>query len=213
MDDLLKKTVIAAGITSIIYMVLFLFLDRFIDLWIHNHYSNSPLSQLGTYISYAANGNFINLGLTAGFILIIIIDPNLTKRWTRNLLYICLTGSIAIIIGEGLKYILGRYRPVMLFENNLYGLHFFSSKSALHSTPSGHTIRAFSLLTALSLVYRRCTVVFMAVAVLVGASRVAVTAHYPGDVIVGAFIGIFTAAWTYQYFFVKNREFPQDSPQ
>jgi membrane-associated phospholipid phosphatase len=213
MDDLLKKTVIAAGITSIIYMVFFLFFDRLIAIWIHNHYFHSRISQLGTYISYVANGNYINFGLTAGFILIIIIDPNLTKRWTQNLLYICLTASIAITIGEGLKYLLGRYRPVMLFENNLYGLHFFSSKSALHATPSGHTIRAFSLLTALSLVYRRWTVVFMAVAVLVGASRVAVTAHYPSDVIVGAFIGIFTAAWTYQYFFVKNHEFPQDSPQ
>jgi len=213
MDDLLKKTVIAAGITSIIYMVLFLFFDRLIDLWIHNNCSNSRLSQVGTYISYLANGDFIKLGLAVCFILIIIIDPNLTKRWTRNLLYICISGSIAIIIGEGSKYLLGRYRPVMLFENDLYGLHFFSSEWAVNSTPSGHTIRAFALLTALSLLYRRFTVVFIAVAVLVGASRVAVTAHYPSDVIFGAFIGIFTAAWTYQYFFVENHEFHKDSPQ
>jgi membrane-associated phospholipid phosphatase len=127
--------------------------------------------------------------------------------------YICISGSIAIIIGDGLKYLLGRYGPVMLFEHNLYGLHFFSSEWVINSTPSSHTIRAFSLLTALSFLYRRFTVMFIAVAALISPSRVAVTDHYPSDVLFGAFIGIFTAVWTYQYFFVKNHEFHKDSPQ
>ena len=89
----------------------------------------------------------------------------------------------------------------MLFEYDLYGLHFFSAEWALNSTPSGHTLRAFSLLTALSMLYRRFTILFISIAVLVGASRVAVTAHYPSDVIFGAFIGILTALWTYKHFF------------
>jgi membrane-associated phospholipid phosphatase len=92
----------------------------------------------------------------------------------------------------------------MLFEHNLYGMHFFSSEWLLNSTPSGHSLRAFSVFTALSLLYRRFTVVFISVAVLIGASRVVVTAHYPSDVVFGAFIGIFTAAWTYKYFFIKT---------
>jgi membrane-associated phospholipid phosphatase len=213
MFGLLKKTLITAGIAGIIYVILFLCFDKAIDLWIHNNYANSRLQQVGTYISYLAYGNFIKLGLAFCFILIFIIDPYLKKRWTMNLLYICISVSIAIIIGEGLKYLLGRHRPIMLFEQKLYGLHGFSSKWALNSTPSGHTIRAFSFFTALSLLYRRFTVVFMALAVLIGASRVAVTAHYPSDVLFGAFIGIFTAAWTYQYFFVKNHKSHQDSSQ
>jgi membrane-associated phospholipid phosphatase len=212
MKDLLKKTAIAAGITGIIYLVLFFFFDRAIDLWIHNNYANTWLTQLGTYISYLAKGEFIKLGLAIGFILIIIIDPHLTRRWTKNLLFICITGSIAIIIGEGLKFLLGRYRPIMLFDKNLYGPHFFSSKWALNSTPSGHTIRAFSLLTALSLLYRRFTVVFISVAGIIGASRVAVTAHYPSDVLLGAFIGIFIAGWTYQYFFGQDNKCEKHYP-
>jgi hypothetical protein len=31
-----------------------------------------------------------------------------------------------------LKYLLGRYRPIMLFEHSLYGLNFFSSEWALN---------------------------------------------------------------------------------
>ena len=92
----------------------------------------------------------------------------------------------------------------MLFNHNLYGLHFFSSEWSLNSTPSGHSIRAFSLLTALSMLYRRFTIFFIFIALLIGASRVAVTAHYPSDVLFGAFIGIFTAVWIYQYFFVQD---------
>jgi membrane-associated phospholipid phosphatase len=204
MEDLFKKTAITAGITAIIYLVLFFFFDRAIDVWIHNNCSNTWLPKLGTYISYLAKGEYIRLILAICFILILVSDPSIEKRWTRYLLYICISGSIAIIIGDGLKYLLGRYRPIMLFENNLYGLHFFSSKWTLNSTPSGHTVRAFSLLTALSLLYRRFTVVFISVALLIGVSRVAVAAHYPSDVVFGAFIGIFTAAWTYKNFFIKD---------
>jgi membrane-associated phospholipid phosphatase len=204
MDDLFEKTAIITGIAAIIYLVLFFFFDKAIDVWVHDNCSNTWLPQLGTYISCLAKGEYIRLVIAICFILILVSDPSIEKRWTRYLLYICISGSIAIIIGDGLKYLLGRYRPIMLFENNLYGLHLFSSEWALNSTPSGHTVRAFSLLTALSLLYRRFTVVFMSVAVLIGASRVAVTAHYPSDVLFGAFIGIFTAAWTYKNFFIKD---------
>lgn len=203
MEELVKKTAITAGITVIIYLVLFFFFDRAIDLWVHNYCSKTWLFALGTYISFLAKGDFVKLAIAFCFILIIVCDPCIKWRWTRYLLYICITGSIAIIIGDGFKYLLGRYRPIMLFEHNLYGMHFFSSEWALNSTPSGHTIRAFSILTAVSLLYRRFTVVFISIATLIGASRVIVTAHYPSDVLFGAFIGIFTAAWTYKYYFIK----------
>lgn len=201
MENLFKKTAITAGITLIIYLILFFFFDRTVDLWVYNNWANTWVFQAASYVSYLARGTFINLGIALGFILILIVDPGLNKQWTRHLLYICTTGAIAIVIGEGWKYLLGRYRPIMLFEHNLYGLHFFSSKWELNSTPSGHTIRAFSLLTALSLLYRRFTIVFLNVALLIGVSRVVTTAHYPSDVLFSAFIGIFTALWTYKYFF------------
>lgn len=205
MEDLLKKTVVAGGITFVIYLVLFSFIDRGVDLWVHDHWAQTWVPRWAAYISWLGRGDFIKLGLALGFILILAADAGLEKRWTRNLLYVCVTGACAIIIGDGLKYLLGRYRPIMLFEHNLYGLTFFSSKWALNSTPSGHTIRAFSLLTAVSLLHRRFKAVYLCLATLIGVSRVAVTDHYPSDVLFGAFIGIFTALWTYQYFFYKKQ--------
>ena len=203
MEDLVKKTAITAVITAFICLVLFYFLDRPIDIWAHNYLSKTFIFKLGTYISFLAKGDFVKVAIAFCFLLIIVCDPGIKWRWIRYLLYICITGSIAIIIGDGFKYLLGRYRPIMLFDHNLYGMHFFSSEWALNSTPSGHTIRAFSILTAASFLYRRFTVVFISIAILIGASRVIVTAHYPSDVLFGAFIGIFTAAWTYKYYFIK----------
>jgi membrane-associated phospholipid phosphatase len=213
MEDLLNKTLVLTGITAILYVVLFYFCDRAIDLWIHNNYASGRIHQYGSYISDLVKGEYIRLALALGFMFIVIYDPGLKKHGIRNLLYICVCGSIAIIIGEGWKYLLGRYRPIMLFEHNLYGMQFFASKWALNSTPSGHTVRAFSILTALSLVYRRFAVIFLSVALLIGVSRVAVTAHYPSDVLFGAFIGIFTAIWIFRYFFGRADEYGKNLPR
>ena len=199
MDYLYKKMTVFAGITALVYLLLFFFFDKTIDLWVHATFINTWVFHAGTYVSYLANGAYIKLALALGFIVILIIDPGLKKRWTRSLLYICLSAAIAIIVGDGLKYLLARYRPIMLFEHNLYGLHFFSSEWDMNSTPSGHTIRAFSILTALSMLFRRFSILFITFAVLVGLSRVAVTAHYPSDVVFGAFVGIFIALWTYKH--------------
>ena len=206
MEDLWRKTAVAGGITFVIYLVLFAFVDRGVDLWVHNNWAQTWAPGGGAYISLLGRGSFIKLGLALGFILILAADAGLEKKWTRNLLYICVTGAVAIIIGEGLKYLLGRYRPIMLFEQNLYGLTFFSSKWALNSTPSGHTVRAFALLTAASLLCRRgaATALFLSLAALIGLSRIVLTDHYPSDVLFGAYIGIFTALWTYKYFFIKD---------
>ncbi|MEJ2740707.1 MAG: phosphatase PAP2 family protein [Dehalococcoidia bacterium] len=199
MTDLLRKTAIYAVLIAIVYLVFFFFLDRPVDLWINAHWSDTWVHTWGNYISSLATGSYIMLGLALCFLVVFICDSVMKVRWTRLLLYICLSGAITIVVGEGLKFLLGRYRPVMLFEQGLYGLHFLSAQWELNSTPSGHTFRAFSLLTAQSMLYRRFTAVFMSIAVLIGLSRIAVTAHYPGDVIFGAFIGIFTALWVYKY--------------
>jgi len=204
MENLLKKTAVWAAVAAAIYLVFYFFFDRSVASWIYANWSGNWINDWGTYISYLATGPFIAIGLAFCFILVIICDPGFKKRWTRFLLYICISAAVAMVIGEAFKYLLARHRPVMLFEQSLYGLHFLSTEWELNSTPSGHTLRSFSILTSLSMLYRRFTYIFIAVAVLIGASRVIVTDHYPSDVVFGAFIGIFVALWVYKYFFIKD---------
>jgi undecaprenyl-diphosphatase len=61
------------------------------------------------------------------------------------------------------------------------------------SFPSGHTASSFAGAWVLSKIWRRQAPLFFALASTVGFSRIYVGAHYPGDVLSGALIGMFLA--------------------
>jgi membrane-associated phospholipid phosphatase len=176
-----------------LYIFSFLFLDRSVDLWVHHTIAGTAIEKGGKIVSQFASGAYMKLFLTCGFLWIALTDPRLQKTATKKLFYLLISVSIAIIVGDGLKYFLGRYRPVMLFEHNLYGLHFFSTHWDMNSSPSGHTVRAFSFFAALALLFKRFSPLFFFAALAIGISRVIVTAHYPSDVLFGAYIGTMTA--------------------
>lgn len=211
MDKLPKQTAVTFAGFVLLYLLFFLFFDRPIDLWVYTHFSNTWVNTLGTFISYWGSSPVVEIGLALGFtvgIVGVVLNDGKNQYWTSCLFYVCISCAVAILIGEGLKIILARYRPVMLFESGAYGFHFFSTQWAFNSTPSGHTLRIFSIMTALSMLFPRGRILFLIIAVLVGISRIAVTAHYPSDVLFGAFIGVFSALWIYQLRKMDNRERP-----
>jgi len=57
------------------------------------------------------------------------------------------------------------------------------------SFPSGHAQTAFAAAAYLSLLFPRGAALFLALAALVGLSRVALGVHYPSDVLAGALVG------------------------
>ena len=59
-----------------------------------------------------------------------------------------------------------------------------------HSFPSGHAINNFCAATLLTLFYKRRGWLYFIPAALISYSRVYVGAHWPGDVLVSAFMGI-----------------------
>ena len=90
-----------------------------------------------------------------------------------------------------LKLLFGKARPSKLFDDNLYGFQWFAAPDAygLHGFPSGHTTTAFSVATALALIFPRFAPIFLTGAVIVGLSRIGVLYHYPSDVVAGAMLG------------------------
>jgi membrane-associated phospholipid phosphatase len=106
---------------------------------------------------------------------------------TRKLsLYIGASVLTAVVITNILKYSIDRTRPF-----DTYSFIEKMTSGGSPSFPSGHTSDAFSLATALSIVYPKWYVVVPAYAwaVTVGYSRMALGVHYPGDVLAGALIG------------------------
>lgn len=93
-----------------------------------------------------------------------------------------------------LKVVIGRFRPHRLIEKDQWGFDPFTIDYNTSSFPSGHSCTIFGLAFALALLFPRLRVLWFAVAVVVGFSRVAVLAHYPSDVVVGGYVGVLGAA-------------------
>lgn len=93
-----------------------------------------------------------------------------------------------------LKVVIGRVRPHRLIEAQHWGFDPFTFDYDTSSFPSGHSSTIFGLAFALGLLFPRWRVPFFALALLVGLSRVAILAHYPSDVIVGAYVGVAVSA-------------------
>ncbi|MBH69127.1 MAG: hypothetical protein CMM58_12285 [Rhodospirillaceae bacterium] len=115
------------------------------------------------------------------------------KRYRQIFWYLILSCVLSGALHHIIKIIIGRYRPRYLFSDELYGLAPFNFNIAANSFPSGHTQTIFSICIGLSIVYPRYAVILWSLAVLVGFSRVVLLAHYPSDVVFGAYLGITVA--------------------
>lgn len=178
----------------LIYAGLFFFVDKPIA------YASHALS--GTFIYKASHiisltgSDHFWLAISLVLLVIIGLIRLSTRRVTESMqkiLFVSLSVVLASVIGIFLKMLLGRYRPELLFSDNLYGFHFFALKDSMHSSPSGHSLCIFALVTSLSMICRRSAPLLFAFAILVAASRVILTKHFVSDVVLGAYIGIISA--------------------
>ena len=161
---------------------------------------------LGKLLSDLASKHVVQtisfLALLAGSIDAIL---NGLQNRSRAMLLVAFSTMTAMLIGDELKWFFGRCRPPMLFEDGSYGFTWFSGKYLQNSFPSGHTLRIFSLTTAIALLLPNKKYIPVMLAVLVGISRVVVGKHYPSDVIFGCFIGTSCAFWSHYFLFVRNK--------
>lgn len=91
-----------------------------------------------------------------------------------------------------LKVVIGRTRPKLLFAAHLYGFDGFALRPDYWSFPSGHAATIVSLAAALTILWPRHVLFYAFLAAIVALGRVVVGAHYPSDVLAGAFIAVVT---------------------
>lgn len=156
-----------------------------------------------------------------------IVMPFITKKaWLIFLpLYLwCFakdrkTATIALVLGlsslllsdwgsNALKHFFERVRPC----SELDGVRVLVGCGKSFSMPSNHAVNAFAFITPFFILQRnRVRYLFVAVALLVGFSRIYVGVHYPSDVIVGALIGLLVSMSVLRSYNVVLRRF-QETP-
>ncbi|NKD77030.1 phosphatase PAP2 family protein [Haematospirillum sp. H1815] len=123
-----------------------------------------------------------------------------TRRFSFALTALVASG-LAVTL---LKQVFGRYRPKMLFAEDLYGFAPFSGNT---SFPSGHAQVIFASMAALWFLFPRWRLIWGATACLVGFSRVVVTAHYLSDIVMGGTLAIVVTIGVHRWF-EQNRTTP-----
>ena len=112
------------------------------------------------------------------------------KTKTNNAFLIFYSVLGAGIIAKVLKTFIGRARPVFFEALDMTGFFPPSLDWAFNSMPSGHTTVSFAGLVMIGMLAPRYKVLTWTLAIMIGVSRVAVGAHWPSDVLLGAFIGM-----------------------
>lgn len=107
--------------------------------------------------------------------------------------YVFLSVLMATVVTGLLKFLIGRSRPIMYEALNQTFFVPGTMEYVFNSMPSGHVAISFAGLVMIGMLYPRIKWATWTLAILIGFSRIYVGAHWAGDVIFGAFIGMLCA--------------------
>ena len=154
--------------------------------WIHQYFSNPLFDIFMPIITNKKNWTLPIIGLI--FLLGFFSGPRGKIALTVLIISLSFTDAICAQI---LKPFFERIRPSHL---NLEEVNLLTSKGGKWSMPSNHAANMFSLAIVLSYFYKKYKPLLFLLAILISFSRVYVGVHFPGDVIVGGFIGVFISS-------------------
>jgi undecaprenyl-diphosphatase len=111
------------------------------------------------------------------------------------------------LFGTIVKRLIGRARPLVGGSLDPALFHPFAWRVEYASLPSGHATTSFALMVAVASLWPRLRTVALIYALMIGVSRVVVTAHYPTDVAMGALLGIVGALMVRRWFAMRGLGF------
>jgi membrane-associated phospholipid phosphatase len=148
--------------------------------------------------------------LAAMMFAVAIISPrsrgarrSLLLKFGTHVEFLFVAVLVPILIGEVIKWIVGRGRPFVGGANVFNFVH-FAGTEAHASFPSAHAITSFALAFAVSAVWPRARIPMILYAVLIAGSRLVLLAHHPSDVVAGALVGV-VGAMGVRYWFAARR--------
>jgi undecaprenyl-diphosphatase len=103
--------------------------------------------------------------------------------------FIFLAIGVPVLLVAVVKRLIGRARPYVRETVDPFSYVPFEWQEPYASLPSGHATNAFAAAIAIGALWPKARLPMWIFAVVIAASRIIVTAHYPSDVIAGAVIG------------------------
>jgi membrane-associated phospholipid phosphatase len=151
--------------------------------WLHNHLIPDSIPVLQVI---SDTTTYVSIGLV--FLVIVIAFVKRSKPMRRQFFMLVTVLLLVAGVSQGLKSLIDRDRPFTTYPT----IEKLSSGGD-SSFPSGHTMEAFAMATAISLLFSRKKIIIPVCtwAIMVAYSRMALGVHYPSDVLAGILIGTF----------------------
>jgi len=162
--------------------------------WLHTSVQGN-VHTAGEWFEEIGRGHWWLVPSLAGTVLLWKRNRPLAIACATVFLGIALSGIAANLI----KIIVCRARPVLWFDEHLFGFRLFAFDTDYqwNSFPSGHATTGAALAVTGRLVWRKGAWLFTIVGIAIAASRIVITAHYFSDVVIGAALGVLFA-WVAQ---------------
>lgn len=212
-DNTLKwKWIFIASIITLALVLACVFgLDKILHSWVRNEQCMYPLwnmddsgivcfcaKLIGVIFSTKMWLIFSSLAVIAFFVYKAVTNENdfrfaFVKIKNSYAFYVFCSVFLAIMTTGILKVLIGRSRPILY--DALDSTFFIPGtfENVFNSMPSGHTAASFAALVMLGMLTPRIKWLTWTLAIIIGVSRMYVGAHWAGDVILGAFIGMLCA--------------------
>jgi len=190
---------LVAGAALIV--VSYMYLDRPVAQWLHKYEKSSVTAFFRTVTSLGSASVMLALPFlaTAGLALTAFVMRNSDRaaglwRAAGQAFFVFCCVALPAAIGLFAKVLLGRARPRILFDGNVYGFTPMNFNDDWHSMPSGHSLAAAGFAAGLALILPLPA--FPAIAffgAIIAFSRVATLNHYFGDALAGGALAIICA--------------------
>jgi undecaprenyl-diphosphatase len=201
---LLATTVIGVVIIALMYM-----LDANEIGWMPKRGTASlwPIRILTDF----GKSSYVLWSLAGLLVAVVLIAPRL-RGTSRSLLlglgtrlqFVFFAVLLPVLVGEVIKWIVGRGRPFVGGEANAFNFMHFAGTEAYASFPSGHAITSFALAFAVSALWPQARFVMIVYAIGIALTRLVLLAHHPSDVVAGALVGVI-GAMAVRYWFAARR--------
>jgi membrane-associated phospholipid phosphatase len=121
--------------------------------------------------------------------------------------YLFLAVLLPVLIGQVLKWAVGRGRPFVGGKADPFNFAPFTGHEPYFSLPSSHAITAFALAFAVGAIWPRARVAMAIYALAIAFTRLVLLAHHPSDIVAGGVVGVIGALWVRYWFASRSLVF------